>query len=155
MDVEDGGDGLVGDRCERHNLRQTGQELWAEVALHDVHQFVVLGHLAVVELSHDILGTDVRGKQDECVGEVAHTPQTVVQLTLVEYLQEQVEDTLVSLLYLVEEHDRVGVLANLVDQQTAFLVAYISWRRTVEQGHRVLLLELRHVEAQQGALVAK
>ena len=78
-----------------------------------------------------------------------------MQLTLVENLQEQVEHTLVSLLNLIEQDDGIGVLTDLVHQQTTFLVTNISRRRSIEQSHRVLLLELRHIEADKGALVAE
>ena len=86
MDVEYQRYGLVGDWREWHNLCESGQELWAEVALHNIHQLVVLGYHAAVKLLYDVLGTDVRCEQDECIREVAHTAQSVVQLTLVEYL---------------------------------------------------------------------
>ena len=55
----------------------------------------------------------------------------------------------------VEQHDGVGVLADLIHQQSAFLVSHVSRRRAVEQGHGVLLLEFGHVEADEGRLVAE
>ena len=67
MDVEDRGDGLVGDRRERDDFGETGQELGTEIALHDVHQLVVLRDLATVELRHDVFRADVGGEQDEGV----------------------------------------------------------------------------------------
>ena len=78
-----------------------------------------------------------------------------MELTLVENLQEQVEHALVSLLDLVEQYDGVGVLADLVHQEATLLVTDVSRRRSVEQSHRVLLLELRHVEADQRTLVTE
>ena len=78
-----------------------------------------------------------------------------MQLTLVENLQEEVEYALVGLLDLIEQYDGVGVLTNLVDQQTALLIADVSRRCTVEQCHGVLFLVLRHVETQHGCLVVE
>ena len=58
-----------------------------------------------------------------------------MELTLVENLQKQVEHTLVSLLDLIEQHHSIGVLADLVHQQTTLLVTYVSRRRTIQQSH--------------------
>ena len=78
-----------------------------------------------------------------------------MQLTLVENLQEEVENRLVGFLNLIEQHNRVGVLTDLVHQQTAFLIADVSRRCTVEQCNGVLFLVLRHIEAQHSCLVVK
>ena len=86
VDVEDSRYGLVRDGREGHDLCETSQELRTEVALHDVHQLVVLRHLTAVEFRHDVLGADIRGEQDQRVGEVTHTAQTVVQLAFVQNL---------------------------------------------------------------------
>ena len=58
-------------------------------------------------------------------------------------------------LYFVEKNYRIGRLTNLVHQQTAFFIAHVSRRCTIEQGYGVFLLEFRHIETQQGALVAE
>ena len=156
VDVEDALHGVLADGGERHNLGETAKELGTEVALHDLHEVVVCGRIAGRgEGIDDIFAADVRGEEDEGVGEVTHTAETVVQLALVEYLEEEVEDRLVGLLYLVEQHHGVGLLAYLVDEQSAFLIADVSRRGAVEQGDRVLFLEFGHVEAYQGRLVAE
>ena len=155
MDIEDLRYRLLRDRRERYDLRQTSKELGAEITLHDIHQFVVLGNDTAVEFLHDLLCADVRGKEDQGVREITYSTQTVMQLTFVKDLQEQVEDRLVSFLYLIEKHHRVRCLADLIDQQTTLFVTYISRRRSVQQSDRVLLLELRHIESQQRTLVAE
>ena len=72
-----------------------------------------------------------------------------MELALVQDLEEEVEDRFMGLLDLVEEHDAVRLLADLVDKQTALFVTDISRRRTVKERHGVLFLEFRHIEAQQ------
>ena len=109
----------------------------------------------VSELCDDVLCTDVGGEKDQCVGEVADTAEPVVELALVENLEEEVEDALVGLFDLVEEDDAVGLLADLVDEEAAFFVAYVSRRRAVEERHGVFFLELGHVETQEGGLFAE
>ena len=155
MDIEDLRYRLLRDRRERYDLRQTSKELGAEITLHDIHQLVVLGNDTAVEFLHDLLCADVRGKEDQGVREITYSTQTVMQLTFVEDLQEQVEDRLMGFLYLIKQHHRVRRLADLIDQETTLFVTYVSRRRSVQQSHRVLLLELRHIESQQRTLVAE
>ena len=73
VNIEDSCHGLVGNRREWYDFRQTSQELRTEVALHDVHQFVVLGYLTTVESRNNILGADVRCEQNQGIREITHT----------------------------------------------------------------------------------
>ena len=70
--------------------------------------------------------------------------------SVVKYLEQDVHNVRMRLLDLVKQHNGIRLLADLVDQQTSLFVSNISRRRTVEQCHRVLFLELRHVETNQG-----
>ena len=110
--------------------------------MHDIHQLIILRDNAIIEAFDDGLCTDIRCKQNEGIREVAYTAQTVVQLSFVQNLQEQIEHTLVCLLDFVEKDYAIWVLANLVDQQATLFIADISRRCTIEQCYRVFLLEL-------------
>ena len=105
MDVEDAVDHLLGDGRERNDLSQTSQELRTEVALHHLEELVVCRHDALAERLEDVVATDVRREDNQRVREVTHAAQTVVQLSFVENLQEQVEHRLVCLLNLIEQYD--------------------------------------------------
>ena len=74
-------------------------------------------------------------------------PFASVEVTVVEYLQEQVEDLGVGLLDLVQQDAGVAAAAHGVGQLAALLVADVAGRRADEPGHGVALHELRHVEA--------
>ena len=59
------------------------------------------------------------------------------------------------LLDLVEQDDRVRATANRLGELTALLVADVPGRCADEAAHRVLVVELAHVEAQHRALVVE
>nr|GFD44948.1 hypothetical protein [Tanacetum cinerariifolium] len=105
-------------------------------------------------LAH-LLGSDIGSKQDNGVGEVALAAQAVVQFALVQDLQKDVEHRRVRLFNLVKQDHRIRLLPDFIDQQAALLVAHVAGRRAVEQGRRVLLLKLRHIEANQERLIVE
>jgi len=93
------------------------------------------------------LRTQVRGQDDDRVGEVDRAALAVGQPAVVEHLQEHVEDVAVRLLDLVEQHDLVGPAPHRFGQHSAFLIADITGRRADQPGDRMLLHELAHVDA--------
>ena len=155
VDVEDAVNHLLGDWREGNDFSQTSQKFRTELALHHFKQLVVGRHLAFAKRLEDVLAADVGGEDNKGVGEVAHATQTVVQLALVQYLQEEVEHRAVGFLNLIEQHHAVGMLTDLVHQQTAFFVTDIAGRRSVQQGHGVLFFIFRHIETQHGGLVVE
>ena len=68
---------------------------------------------------------------------------------MVHHLQQDVEDVLVRLLDLVEQHHGVLVLVHRVGELAALVVADVARGRADEPGDRVALHVLAHVEAQQ------
>ena len=81
------------------------------------------------------------------LAEVGLAAGVVGQGGVVHHLQQDVHQVGVRLLDLVEQHHRVGVLADRVHEQAALLEADVAGRRADEPGHRVLLRELAHVVA--------
>ena len=69
--------------------------------------------------------------------------------------KQHVEDVGVGFLDFVEEYDAVGAAAHRFGQLAAFVVADISGRRADKTRDRVLLLILRHVDANHRALVVE
>src|SRR5437016_1760022 len=61
----------------------------------------------------------------------------------------------VSLLDLVQQHDRVRPPPDRLGQLTTLVVSDVSGGRAQHPGHRVLLLVLRHVEPDQRLLVVE
>src|SRR5580704_9674080 len=56
---------------------------------------------------------------------------------------------------LVEQHDRVRRTLHPLGELAALLVAHVARRRTDQLRHRVLLHELRHIEADERLLTAE
>ncbi len=89
----------------------------------------------------------VRGHDQDDLPEVRLSARVVGERRVVHDLQEDAHQVRVRLLDLVEEHDRVGVLAHPVHQQPALLEADVARRRADEPRDRVLLAVLAHVVA--------
>ena len=90
----------------------------------------------------EILAAEVRGQDDDRVGEVDRAALAVGQPAVVEHLQQDVEDVAVGFLDLVEQHHLVGPPPHRLGQHAAFLIADIARRRADQPRDRVLLHEL-------------
>ncbi len=73
-------------------------------------------------------GTGIGGHNDDAVAEIHEPSVAVGQPALVKHLQQQVEHVAVSLLYLVEQHDAVGLAPDALRQLATLLVAHIARR---------------------------
>ena len=82
-------------------------------------------------------------------------PWRVGQPTVLEDLQQRVEDVRVGLLDLVEEHHGERLAPHLLGELAALLVADVAGRRAEQPRDGVLLAELGHVELDQRVLVAE
>ena len=102
---------LLCELLEGDGLVNTVQELWA-------HQMAQL------------LASGIAGHDDDGVLEVGSTALVVCQSAIVQYLQQNVEDIWMGLLYLIEEDNAVGLAAYSLCQLTALIIAYISRRGT-------------------------
>ena len=74
---------------------------------------------------------------------------------IIEHLQQHVEHVRVRLFDLVEQHHLVGPPAYRLGQGAAFLVAHITGRGADQARDRMLLHVLRHVDADERALVVE
>src|SRR5215212_7914344 len=103
----------------------------------------------------EVLAAHVGGHYNYRVLEVDRPALGVSEASVVEYLQERVEDIRVSFLDLVEEDNRVGTPADLLRELSRLFVADVAWRRADEPGDGVALLELGHVYPDHGVLFAE
>src|SRR3954463_5653988 len=151
---------------EDDDLVDAVEELGAEDLLelsHDPVLHVVVGHAMVVvadreperRVARDLRRPDVRGHDHDGVPEVHRAALRVGQATVLEDLQEDVEDVRVGLLDLVEQEHRVRLAAPRLCELAALVVADVAGRRADEARHRVLLHVLRHVDADHRLLVAE
>jgi len=77
----------------------------------------------------------------------------VREAAVVKHLEQHVPDVGVSLLHLVEQHDRVGTTPNGLGELAPLVIAHVARGRADESAHRVGLHVLRHVDADHGAFV--
>ena len=99
--------------------------------------------------------THVRGHDDNRVAEIDRAPLVVGQATIVQDLQQDVEDIGMGLLNLVEQHHRVGLAPYRLGQLTTLVVTDISRRRTHKARHGMTLLVLRHINTGHHAVVVE
>ena len=97
----------------------------------------------------------VGGHDDDGVLEVDLVAETVGQLAVFKHLQQDVVDVRMRLLDFVQQDDGVRVALHALGELAALFVAHVAGRRTDQLGDRVLLHELRHVEADQALLAAE
>ena len=101
------------------------------------------------------LRAEIGGHYYYGVFEVYHTSFVVGESSVVEYLQQDVENVGVSLLYLVEQHYRVWLVPYGFGELTAFVVAYISRRSSHKARRRVFLLIFAHIDTRHQVFVVE
>ena len=125
-------------------LTNSGRKVWGDDRHHrGLHSRVV------VLITHllDRLRAKIRGHHHDGVAKIDGAPVTIGEASVLEHLQEHVEDVRMRLLDFVEQDHRVRTAAHQLGQVTPFLVADVARRRADQPRDRVLLHELRHVDA--------
>ena len=97
----------------------------------------------------DQMRADVARHHDHRVLEIHRAALAVGQAAIVEHLQQHVEYVRVRFFHLVEQQHGVRFAAHGFGQIPAFFVAHVAGRRADQAGHRVLLHEFAHVDANQ------
>ena len=130
-------------------------ELLRNLRLHTtiVVRRVVRGLEAREDTLVDVASTQVRRHDNDGVLEVHLATLRVRQATLLQDLEQRVEDIRVSLLDLVEEDNRERLATDLLRELAALVVADVAGRSTEEARGRVLLRELGHIQLDQCILV--
>src|SRR5437660_12038329 len=98
---------------------------------------------------------NVGGHDNDGILEIHGVAQAVGEMTVLKYLQQDVEHIRMRLLNFVQQYDRVGGTLNSLGELTTLFVAHVSGRRTDQLRDRVLLHKLGHVEANQRLLAAE
>ncbi|MPN22900.1 hypothetical protein SDC9_170285 [bioreactor metagenome] len=110
---------------------------------------------AKVDALGNIAAAEVGGHHDDGVLEVDDPALRIGQATLVQDLQQRVEDIRMCLLDLVEQDHAERLAANLLGQLPALFVSDIAGRRPEHPRSGVLLGVLAHVEGDQRILIAE
>ena len=155
---------LARELAEHDYVVHAVEELGAHGLLERLHHLVPhqrpLALVAALAKAHGALPPERRrahvgGHDYHGVLEVDGAALAVGQAAVLHYLQEQVEHIGVRLLYLVEQHHRIGLAAHLLGQLAALLVAHVAGRRAYHARHGVLFHVFAHVHAYQRLLVAE
>ncbi len=102
----------------------------------------------------DDVRAQVRGGDDDGIGEIHHPALAVGEPPVVEHLQQDVVDVGVSLLDLVQQQHAVGLATHLLGELAALVIAHITRRRAHQACHGMAFPVLGHVYAQQRTFIA-
>ena len=102
-----------------------------------------------------LLFRQVRGHDDERILEVHQPAFVVCQTTVIQHLQQDVEHIRMRFFDFIEQNHRVRFSTNCFGQLTAFVIAYVSGRRTDESGGAEFLLVLTHIDTGHHVLVVE
>lgn len=130
---------------EKYDIIDTIEEFRTEGLLYHLCDlmFDLLSNLATI--LEQYFSTDITCHDNDGIGEINRTALTIRQPAVVQYLQENVEHTLMSLFDFIEKNDTVGISSNLFRELTAFLVANIARRSTNQARNRVLFHVFAHI----------
>src|SRR5882672_587017 len=138
-----------------HAVQEFGPEVAAHLFEHGLFHPLVIGALERAAVFQDAAPSDVRGHDHDRVFEIHDAPLSVGQPPVVQNLQHDVEDVVMSLIDLVEEDHRIRTPPDGLGQLPALFVADVTRRGADKAGHGVPLLIFRHINADHRALVVE
>ena len=153
----------LGKLLEHDDVVQTVQELRTELLLQFRRDLIL--HALVARLGvrtkiearvgglRDVAGTKIGGQDYDGVLEIHLAALAIGQMTIIEHLQQCVEDVRMRLLDLVEQHHGERLATHLFGELAALLIADISRRGAEQTRCGVLFGELRHIHADQRVLI--
>mmetsp|Transcript_11213 Transcript_11213/g.31355 ORF Transcript_11213/g.31355 Transcript_11213/m.31355 type:complete len:202 (+) Transcript_11213:279-884(+) len=130
-------------------------ELWSEVDPNLVGHALLDGSRVGLHGLENRGASDVRGEDDDGVLEVDDAALRVGHPSIVQDLQQDVEDVPVGFFNLVKENDGVWAPAHGFGELAALLVSHVSWGSSDQPADGVLLHVLGHVDADHGGLRVK
>src|SRR4051794_28260086 len=153
---------LVEDDDVVDSVEELGTEDLFELS-HDPVLHVVVGDARLVvadgkaerRVAGDLLRADVRRHDHDRVAEVDRPPLRVGESSVLQDLQQDVEDVRVRLLDLVEQEHAVRLAPHGLGELAALVVADVARGRADEPRHGVLLHVLGHVDAHHRVLVTE
>ena len=153
LQVDDLADLELGQPMEDHCLVDAIEELGSESL--PQHTIDPIADLVVGELVEHKLGPRIRGHDQHRVRKVDGASLAVGQTTVIEHLQQDVEDVAVCFLDLVEQDDGVWAASNRLGQLATLVIADVAGRRTDETRDGVAFHVLRHIDPDHRLFVVK
>lgn len=103
----------------------------------------------------DLLAPDVRGHNQNGVGEIDRPAFPIGESSIVQNLKQNAEDVGVSLLDLIEENDGVRPSPDRFGQLPSFIVSNVTRRGSDQTGDGMFLHILRHIDPDHRLFVIK
>ncbi|MNL24904.1 hypothetical protein D3C87_1463560 [compost metagenome] len=153
-------------RVEHDHIVDTVQELGAEGTFqcfldHCTVIFFCSGYFgscskayAISEL-FQLAYTNVRGHDNDRIFKIYFTTQTIGQLTIVQYLQQDIKDIGVCFFNLIQQYYRVWFATDFFCQLSALFIAYITRRGTDQAAQGEFLHVLTHIDTHQRIFTIK
>ena len=101
------------------------------------------------------MAADIRGHDNDGIFEIYRSAVAISQATVIENLEQDVEDVGMRLLDFVEQNDRVRSSSHRLGELPAFIVPDIARRGADQTRDRVPLLILGHVDAHHIVLIVE
>src|SRR5262245_26798641 len=128
---------------ENDDLVHPVEKLRPEVISHLIENRILHSLVCITRecpaILQNAIAADIRGHDHDGVFEIDHAALSIGQPSVVEDLQQNVEDILVSLLDLIEEDHRVGAPSHSLGQLPSLLIADIAGWSSDQAGDSVLL----------------
>lgn len=137
LDVDDAFEIILLQPVEDDDFINSVEELRAEVTAESIECPSIPG--GGILLIEDKLAANVAGHDEYRVSEVNGAPLTISDSTIVQYLQQDVEDIRMGFFYLIEQYHAVGFATYGFGELSAFIVTDIAGRRSDEARDAVLL----------------
>ena len=160
LQADDMADLLLAQRMEDDDLVDAVDELGAEVSAQHVHHLglgllvFLAGGATGLQPTLDDVRAQVRGGDDDGIGEIHHPALAVGEPPVVEHLQQDVVDVGVRFFDLIEQQHAVGLATHLLGELAALVIAHITRRRAHQACHGMAFPVLGHVDAQQRTFIA-
>ena len=157
-DVDDLVHVLSCERSEQHGIVKSVEKLGAEGLFEQSVDllFCFFFDVAVlVDVVKNHVAAEVGSQDDDCILEVDGSALAVGDSAVVEHLKKDVENVGMCLFDFVEQHDGVGFSSHGFGELTAFVVSYVSRRRTYKTRYAEFFHVLRHIDTHDVALVVK
>ena len=98
---------------------------------------------------------EVAGHDDDRIAEIYRTSLGIGQPSIIQDLQEKIEEIRRCLFYFIEQHDTIRFFPYCVSKLCSFFIPHISRRSTDQAGYAVLFHILTHIDAYHRFFTAK
>ena len=139
---------------EQHNLIQPVQKFRAEAFAHGTHhRRARCFDIGALRQFRDGMGTQIAGQHNDGVAEINRPPLAIRQPSIIQHLQQHIEDIIMCLFNLIEQDHLIWPPPHGFRQRTAFFIANIARRCADQPRYRVLFHIFRHINARHGAII--